>query len=66
MSLEYGSTTKGLGCTTIKTLLIEEGLLFQARQHTSVIPALRRLRQKDLDFQASLGYTASFRLAWAT
>jgi hypothetical protein len=29
----------------------------QAWQHTSVIPALRRLRQEDLEFEVSLTYT---------
>lgn len=59
MSLECGSTSKGLGCTTIDS----------AHQRGTVIPgkaALTRLRQKDLGFQASLGYIESFRLAWAT
>jgi hypothetical protein len=31
-----------------------------------IILILRRLRQKDLEFEASLGYIASSRLAWAT
>jgi hypothetical protein len=33
---------------------------------TSVIPALERLWQKDLQFKTSLGYLASFQTAWAT
>jgi hypothetical protein len=31
---------------------------------TSIIPALRRLRQEDLEFKASLGYIESLRPAW--
>jgi hypothetical protein len=31
-----------------------------------VIPALRRLRQEDLEFEASLDYIASYRPARAT
>lgn len=45
----------------------EGEMISQARQHTFAIPALGRLRQKDLGFQVILlGYTASFRLAWVT
>jgi hypothetical protein len=32
----------------------------------AVIPALRRLRQEDHEFEASLGYVASLRLSWST
>jgi hypothetical protein len=31
----------------------------------AVIPAFGRLRQEDLEFQTSLGYIVSSRLAWA-
>jgi hypothetical protein len=31
-----------------------------------IIPALRRLRQEDGEFKASLGYIVSSRAAWAT
>jgi hypothetical protein len=31
---------------------------------TSIIPALRRLRQEDLEFKASLGYIESLRPPW--
>jgi hypothetical protein len=33
--------------------------------HTSVIPALRRWRQEDCEFEASLGYIANSRPVWA-
>jgi hypothetical protein len=33
--------------------------------YTPVIPALRRLRQEDLKFQARLGYLMNSRPAWA-
>jgi hypothetical protein len=31
-----------------------------------VIPAFRRLKQEDHEFETSVGYIVSFRLAWAT
>jgi hypothetical protein len=34
--------------------------------YPSVIPALRRLKQKDSKFKASLGYRMSFRPVWVT
>lgn len=41
-------------------------LWFQARWHISVISAVGRLRQDNcFGFQASLGYTVSFKTAWA-
>jgi hypothetical protein len=33
--------------------------------HTSVMPALGRLREEDCEFKASLGCIESLRLAWA-
>jgi hypothetical protein len=33
---------------------------------TPVIPALRRLRQEDPEFESSLGYVASSRPTWDT
>lgn len=64
MSTEYDSISKNLcGCgTAIENLQMRD---CRSRQGNA-IPALGRLRQKDLDLRAILGYTASFRLAWAT
>lgn len=35
-------------------------------RHTSVIPALERLRQDSYEIEASLGYIMSARTTWAT
>jgi hypothetical protein len=32
--------------------------------HTSVTLSLRRLRKEDYEFEGSIGYIASWRLAW--
>jgi hypothetical protein len=40
--------------------------LSQVWWHTPVFPTLRRLRQKDLKFKASIGHTENSRPAWAT
>jgi hypothetical protein len=41
-------------------------IIIQVWCHTSVIPALRRLKQEDYEFKASLGYRGHSRLAWET
>jgi hypothetical protein len=41
---------------------MKEAEFYQERWCTTVIPALRMLRQEDLDFEASLGYIPSLRV----
>jgi hypothetical protein len=41
--------------------ILEDGKEVKTQNHTCVIPALHRLRQKDHEFQASLGDTVRHR-----